>query len=125
MGAFSRQSDVKIEGQPGWDAGEFVTIKGVMTAGDIELVATANGNSGSITKMMEAMISDWNLYGDNNQLVPFKIKGNKNVRAIQQLPVHYMNPIVEAIDAVAQKNTLSQEEADDFLPSASARSEAS
>lgn len=119
MGAFSRQSDVKIEGQAGWDDGEFIIIKGAMTAGDIELIATANGNSGSVVKMMEAMVVDWNLYGDNNQPVPFKNKGVKNVRAIQQLPVHYMNPVIEAIDSVAQKNTMPQEEIDSFLPSAS------
>lgn len=116
MGAFAKQNDVKIEGKAGWDEGEFITIKGSMTAGDIEMIATANGSSGSVVKMMEAMITDWNLYGDNNQPVPFNIiNGRKNVRAIAALPVHYMNPVVEAIDGVAQANTMTDTEAQDFL----------
>ena len=47
MGAFSTKKPVRIENQPGWDDGEYIEIKGSMTAGDMEQIAKQEYKQGA------------------------------------------------------------------------------
>lgn len=138
MGAFSSRPDIFIADQPGWDKGEYIKIKGVMTAGDIEAIAQAQVTQDSAgkntqvvntsqTAMLECMIVEWLLLGDGGKQVPLYLgEGNdrrKNRRAILRLPAEYTIPVLLAVDALNKKEAV--EDPDDFFGSASVPSKVS
>lgn len=130
MGAFSSRPSVTIQGKPGWEDGEYIKIKGIMSAGDMEQIATqviTKGKDGeaeasvktSQVAMLECMIEDWMLFGDGGRQVPLYLddkRHTKNSRAIARLPLEYMTPVLEAIDKLNQKEVLPKP--DDFFGSA-------
>jgi hypothetical protein len=133
MGAFSSRPDILIENKPGWDKGEYIKIKGVMTAGDSEQIARAQvsqSNPGEMMvntsqlAMLECMITDWLLLGDGGSQVPLYIGEDrrKNRKAIARLPMEYMLPVLEAVDALSKRDTVA--DPDDFFAGASAPSKA-
>ena len=99
-----------------WDPHEQVTLRGVYTAADAEVVGNASTltEKGSFTlqpgtgriKLMEQMIVGWT-FSRNGQPVPVSL------RTIKSLPFNYMTPILEVCDKLAQ--TMSEEEQEDFL----------
>lgn len=138
MGAFNTRPPIRIENQDGWDDGESITIKGVVTAEDMQSItvqtmsADASGkvvaqNSMSMTAALECMIVDWNLFGDNKQLVPlYEGQGrsrHKRSNVIKELPMEYMTPVMAAIGELVNKAAVQQPE--NFQPSANGLSVAS
>jgi len=106
----------------GWEPHEQVILKGSITVADQEYVTnnyskTATGKDTSIEvqmgtgrfSLLDRMILRWT-FTKNGMPVPF----NRNT--VRKLPAHYSNRILEVIDAISQP--MSEEEQDDFLPSA-------
>ena len=130
MGAFSSRPSVTIQGEPGWEDGEYIKIKGVMTAGDMEQVAQQHITKGkdgeaeatvstSQVAMLECMIEDWMLFGDGGKQVPLYLddrRRTKNSKAIARLPLEYTVPVLSAIDKLNQKEAVPNP--DDFFGSA-------
>jgi hypothetical protein len=136
MGAFTTRPDITIKGQPGWEDGEYIVIKGVVEAGDMEAATTQtsvmgddgkpqSSSSVSMLKAMQCMIVDWMLKGDNNTpvLLYEGIGRNKRKRLdiIAKLPPEYMGPVAEAIGNLMAGSQV--EDTDAFLPSVTVPSE--
>lgn len=114
MGAFSRVKEITLPANPeqckawGWDAHETVTIKNKFTVGDMEdstsIQGTAEDGTPNVTvsssKMLDAMITSWNLTDDAGNVVP------KSLEAVRQLPMNYVEPILDAIDKVSKKGAV-------------------
>ncbi|HVC38040.1 MAG TPA: hypothetical protein VNF46_06510 [Gammaproteobacteria bacterium] len=137
MGAFSSRPDIIIENQPGWEKGEYIKIKGVLTAGDMDAVtqgsSVVKNESGearvvggsNVTPLLEAMIIDWLLLGDQGVPVPLYLNAQrhtKNRKAIAALPQEYTTPVLEAIDQLNKKDAV---DADPFFAGAGAPTTAS
>jgi hypothetical protein len=130
MGAFDDVADITLpdpsdpEGAAafrkkwGWEAHEVVLIKGTIEVADQEyvtnLTAKAGKRGGDIQlqagtgrfALLDRMIRDWHFLR-NGQKVPVT---RENIR---RLPANYANPILEAIDKIA--NGMTEEEQEDFL----------
>jgi len=136
MGAFTKRSAIRIAEAEGWEQGEYIDIKGVVTAADMEEMSVQEVKQGkdgkpqqassvSMVAALEAMIEDWLLYGDNQQPVPLYLdsrRKQKNHAAIAALPMEYMAPVMAAIGELLQKAQVQQPE--DFTPAANGHSAA-
>lgn len=136
MGAFSTRPDIVIKDQPGWEDGEYITIKGVVEAGDMEAITTptvtdASGRQQlrsrlSVVAALQCMIVDWMLKGDNNAVVPLYEGSGRNKRKrteiIAKLPQEYMAPVMFAIGKLVRESQVEDQE--DFLPGVNGHSEA-
>ncbi len=130
MGAFNSQQrpPIKIEDQPGWDKGEWIQVKGVVTAGDIKAITTQQVSIGPDGKPMsvsdtdmvaalQCMIDDWMLLGDNNVPVALYDGRRKRTEIMAKLPTEYMTPVMDAIGSLMNKAKVQQPT--DFTTSAS------
>lgn len=127
MGAFSKHEPIKISGRPGWEPHEYVVIKGNFTAGDKDYVAakatgtaSKDGKNAEVSipvsntvRVMQRMIIEWHLTDGNNSLVPLTVEN------IAELPVSYSEPIMDAIDEIAKKGSLTASEQENFTKGAS------
>ena len=129
MGAFTTKDDIVIKDKPGWEDGEYITIKGVVEAGDVDVMSAsiaqmdANGqpqvsSKTSMVASLQCMIVDWMLMADNKQQVPLyegigRAK-RKRLDVIAKLPQAYMGPVMEAIGKLMQESQV--EDQDGFLP---------
>jgi len=117
MGAFKSKATVKIEAVAGWDTGEFIAIKGVVTAEDMEEMSQQSTSAGadgkqqqkstvSMVAALQRMIEDWCLFGDNDQPVAlyetFKGRRHKRLDVIAKLPMAYMLPVMQAIGEIIE-----------------------
>lgn len=124
MGAFSSKPDILIENQPGWEKGEYIKIKGVMSAGDMDAISQDSsvvkdekgtrvvGGNSTVTSMLMTMITDWLLLGDQGVQVPLYLdpqRRTKNRKAIAALPQPYTTPVLEAIDELNKKDAVDTE----------------
>jgi hypothetical protein len=129
MGAFTTKPDIVIKDKPGWEDGEYITIKGVVEAGDVDVMSAsiaqmdANGqpqvsSKTSMVASLQCMIVDWMLMGDNKQQVPlFEGMGRarrKRLDVIAKLPQAYMGPVMVAIGELMGESQV--EDQDGFLP---------
>jgi hypothetical protein len=130
MGAFNSQQrpPIRLENEPGWDAGEWIQVKGVVTAADIKAITTQQVSIGpdgkplsiSDTDMVAAlqcMIEEWMLLGDNNVPVALYDGRRKRTEVIAKLPTEYMTPVMNAIGSLMNKAKVQQPK--DFTTSAS------
>jgi len=132
MGAFNSQQrpPITIQDQPGWDKGEWIRIKGVVTAADFKkmnkqtITQGANGKPSASSEidevaMMQCMIEDWVLFGDNN--IPVDLyegrERRKRIEIIAKLPTEYMLPVINACTEIAGRNQVQQPQ--DFTNSVS------
>ena len=130
MGAFnsSQRPPIKIDDQPGWDKGEWIQVKGVVTAEDfkqINVQHTTVGPDGKplvaseydIVGAMQCMIDDWCLLGDKNVPVALYEGRRKRIEIIAKLPTEYMTPVMTAIAEIITRNQVQQPQ--DFTTGAS------
>jgi hypothetical protein len=138
MGAFTTREDITIKDEPGWENGEYITIKGVVGAGDMEAITTqktalgADGkpessSSISMVAALQRMIIDWMLKGDNNMPVPLYEGTGRNKRkrleVIAELPPEYMGPVFVKISELMAGAQV--EDVEGFLPGANELSKVS
>lgn len=114
MAAFTRVEEVTIprtpeEGQQwGWEPHESVTLKGTFTVGDaeassiIKMTPNEQGKpevttSTSLTKQMYRMIKRWTLTDEQHRVAEVTL------RNIEMLPVHYLTPIMDAIEEITKR----------------------
>ncbi len=111
-----------------WDAHEQVILRGTFTAADHEAVQNATSPTAptqqrKVTevearvgtghlRLLERMIVDWT-FTQNGRKV------GVTPQAIRRLPANYVTPLLERCDEIAVG--MSEEEQDDFLPSANGR----
>jgi hypothetical protein len=105
----------------GWEAHETVILKGQLDVSDQEYVANRYGKAdkkGNVEiamgtgryALLHRMIKSWTFMYNGK---PVEL----SVSNINRLPASYSNPILSVIDELSQ--TMTEEEEDDFLPSAS------
>jgi len=102
MGAFRKADEITVSGKPGWEPGEYIKIKGVMTVGDQRKIAALQAGGTvdvDLVAMLDCMVIEWNLFGDHG---PEPL----NRYNIERLPTYYSDPVAEEVMKVVNKGKL-------------------